>query len=76
MEEKRVDLDVERQKKIILEVVNRLSKIHGDMYYNSTSDIAFLVKEFIKNDASISSTDRLLLADLSTRDIALRLSIR
>ncbi|MEO1043494.1 MAG: hypothetical protein AAFX52_14530 [Pseudomonadota bacterium] len=75
MEEKREDLQAEKQTKLLQEVVKELSRLNVDLYYRSTSEIAFLIKDYIKKDARLTQDDRALLEPLSAHDIQLRLSL-
>ena len=76
MEEKRKDLDVEKQKKIIFNLVEKLSLSDPDLYYRSTSEIALIVKNLIDSRKNLLDVDRELVSDLTQRDIELRLGIR
>jgi len=76
MEEKRKDLDVEKQKKIIFNLVEKLSLSDPDLYYRSTSEIALIVKNLIDSRENLLDVDRELVSDLTQRDIELRLGIR
>ena len=76
MEEKRKDLDVEKQKKIIFNLVEKLSLSDPDLYYRSTSEIALILKNLIDSRENLLDVDRELVSDLTQRDIELRLGIR
>ena len=76
MEEKRRDLDVEKQKKIIFKLVEKLSLSDPDLYYRSTSEIALIVKNLIDSREHLLDIERELVSDLTSRDIELRLGIR
>ena len=76
MEEKRKDLDVEKQKKIIFNLVEKLSLSDPDLYYRPTSEIALIVKNLIDSRENLLDVDRELVSDLTQRDIELRLGIR
>ncbi|MEO0882217.1 MAG: hypothetical protein AAFY34_05750 [Pseudomonadota bacterium] len=75
MEDKRKDLDSEKQKKLLERLVGELSRSHQDFYYRSTSEVAFLIKTHIDNDAELSVDERALLAPLSQHDIQIKLSL-
>ncbi|MEM6914106.1 MAG: hypothetical protein AAF511_09025 [Pseudomonadota bacterium] len=75
MEEKREDLQAEKQVKLLLQLVEELSQRTADFYYKSTSEVAFLVKDYIKKGARLTQDDRALLEPLSAHDIQLRLSL-
>ncbi|MEM7663154.1 MAG: hypothetical protein AAF292_12980 [Pseudomonadota bacterium] len=76
MDEKRKDLDSERQKKLLLGLVSDLSASHPEFYYQSTIEIASLLKDHIDSNAKLSVEDKALLAPLSRHDIQLRLSLQ
>jgi len=75
MEEKRQDLDSEKQKVLLERLLKELSGLHFDLYYRSTSEIAFLLQGYIKDDAKLTQEERALLAPLDARDIQIRLSL-
>ncbi|MEM9667730.1 MAG: hypothetical protein AAF950_02300 [Pseudomonadota bacterium] len=76
MEEKRKDLDAEKQKKLLHRLVEELSKSHMDFYYRSTSEVAFLLKSYIDGEAKLSVEEKALLSSLSQKDIQLKLSLQ
>ena len=63
MEEKRRDLDVEKQKKIIFKLVEKLSLSDPDLYYRSTSEIALIVKNLIDSREHLLDIERELVSD-------------
>lgn len=75
LEEKQADLDREKQRKLLERLVAELSQDHFDLYYQSTSEIAFLLENYIQNKASLTQDERALLAPLSRRDVEIRLSL-
>ena len=75
MEEKRKNLESEKQKRLLQRLVGELSHSRQDFYYRSTSEIAFLIKGYISGDANLSVEERGLLAPLSESDIQIRLSL-
>ncbi|NRA28679.1 MAG: hypothetical protein HRU11_00340 [Parvularculaceae bacterium] len=75
MEEKRQDLDSEKQKKLLERLVSELSREHIDFYYRPTSDIAFAIEKHIKETASLNQEERALLDRLAPRDIQILLSL-
>lgn len=75
MEDKRVDLTVEKQKVLITQLVQRLSRAYPDLYYQSTSDVAHILRQHIDTDKALSQDDRELLKPLSPYDIQILLSL-
>ncbi|MEM6415997.1 MAG: hypothetical protein AAF720_15225 [Pseudomonadota bacterium] len=76
MEEKREDLEAEKQKELLQKLVAELSRSHLDFYYKSTIEVAYLLKDYIKKGAKLTQDERALLAPLSQHDIQLRLSLQ
>lgn len=74
MEEKRKDLVAERQKLLLQNIVQDLSRSEMDFYYRSTSDVAMLIVAYIKKGARLSQEDRILMNRLDRRDIEVMLS--
>lgn len=75
LQEKRKDLDGERQRKLLDRLVGQLSRSDHDLYYRSTSDIALRLEGYIAEEADLTVDDRALLMRLSRRDIQLLLSL-
>ncbi|MEL7042358.1 MAG: hypothetical protein AAGL90_12590 [Pseudomonadota bacterium] len=76
MEEKRKDLRAEKQRKLLEQLVDELSRADPNFYYQSTSDIAYLLKDHVTTARGLTVEDRELLAPMSARDIQMLLSIR
>ena len=75
LQEKRVDLDAEKQKRLLQALVAELSQTQGDLYYQSTSQIAVLLQRYINDQAQLTADDRALLQKLDRRDIEMMLSL-
>ncbi|WP_170334464.1 hypothetical protein [Ruegeria arenilitoris] len=75
LEEKRKDLDSEKQKKLLFRLVDELSRSSPDLYYRSTSEIAAYLEAYIRKGAKLSAYDRALLTRLSRRDLEVLLSL-
>ncbi|MEM9436443.1 MAG: hypothetical protein AAGA15_05325 [Pseudomonadota bacterium] len=75
LEEKRKDLDSERQKRLLQRLVSDLSHQSPMVYYMPTADIAALLEANIKKGGRLSPEDRALLQKLSKRDIEVILSL-
>ena len=75
MEEKRQDLTSEKQKQLLQLLVSQMSHDDPDLYYRSTSQIAFQIEAYIRGDNDLSLDDLTLLAPLDARDIQLLLSL-
>lgn len=74
LEDKRVDLEAEKQRQLIQRLVQELSRSHVDFYYRSTSEIAMLIANYAKSDAKLTQEDVALLEGLSRREIEFLLS--
>ncbi len=75
LEDKRKDLDSEKQKQLLRKLVEDLSKQHIDLYYQPTSEIAAFLEKQIESGKSLLAEDRALLRRLSRRDIEVLLSL-
>lgn len=75
LEEKRKDLDGEKQKRLLQRLVSDLSHANPNVYYMPTAGIAGLLHETIKTGGRLSPEDRALLQRLSLRDIEVLLSL-
>jgi hypothetical protein len=75
LRDKRKDLDAEKQKRLLHRLVAELSHSDPDLYYRSTSEIAFRLKEYIDGEADLSEEEDALLMRLSRRDIEILLSL-
>ncbi|MEM9127315.1 MAG: hypothetical protein AAGB28_16110 [Pseudomonadota bacterium] len=75
LEEKRKDLDSEKQKRLLQRLVEELTRSEIDLYYRPTSEIAAFLEKYIRKDARLSADDRSLLQRLSRRDIEVLLSL-
>ncbi|MQY42748.1 hypothetical protein GG681_08840 [Epibacterium sp. SM1969] len=76
VEEKRKDLTSEQQRRLLQKLVERLSQEHPDFYYQSTSEIAAQLENYILQKDKLSFDDRTLLAPLSRYDIQLLLRLK
>ncbi|MEM8872402.1 MAG: hypothetical protein AAGB10_08810 [Pseudomonadota bacterium] len=75
LEDKRQDLDSEKQKKLLQRLVTELSRSEIDLYYQPTSVIALQIKQYIDDGAELFAEERALLNRLSQRDIEVLLSL-
>lgn len=75
LQEKRKDLDVERQKRLLTRLVEELSRSDPELYYRSTSEVAAQIEGLIGKAGRLSPEDRQLLMRLSRRDIEVLLSL-
>ncbi len=75
MEEKRKDLKNSQQKRIVLEVVERLSSEQPSLYYLPTIEVAAAVKEYIHQPSGLSLADTEMVKHLSRHDIQMLLSL-
>ena len=75
LEEKRKDLDAEKQKRLLFRMVDELSQSSPDLYYRPTSEIATYLEGYIRKGARLSADDRALMTRLSRRDLEVLLSL-
>ena len=75
MEERREDLISEKRKKLLQRLVEELSREHTDFYYKPTTEIAFMLKNYIDDKTKLSVEERKLLEPLSQHDIQVVLSL-
>lgn len=76
MEEKRKDLDAEKQKKLINKLVSDLSHSDPQLYYRPTIEIAMYLEKYIAGDNDLNADEIILLKKLSHRDIQTILSLQ
>ncbi|MEM8986496.1 MAG: hypothetical protein AAGC95_07205 [Pseudomonadota bacterium] len=74
MEEKRKDLDAEKRLRLLQGMVDELSKTHTNLYYQTTSEVALILKSQIEKGAGLTVDEKALLSPLSHRDIQILLS--
>ncbi|MEM8775090.1 MAG: hypothetical protein AAGF53_08650 [Pseudomonadota bacterium] len=75
LEEKRKDLDSEKQKRLLQSLVEELSRTEMDFYYRPTSEIAAYLNTYIDEGAKLSVDEKALLQRLTQRDIEVLLSL-
>lgn len=75
LQEKRIDLDSEKQKRLLRKLVEQLSRSEPDLYYRPTSEIASFLIKHIEGDAGLLAEEKSLLKRLSQRDIEVILSL-
>ncbi|MEX0278713.1 MAG: hypothetical protein AB3N07_04890 [Ruegeria sp.] len=75
LEEKRKDLDSEKQKRLLRKLVEDLSRTEPDLYYRPTSEIALFLTKYIDGDSGLLAEEKSLLKRLSQRDIEVLLSL-
>ena len=75
MEERREDLISEKRKKLLQRLVEELSRARADFYYKPTTEIAFILKNYIDDKTKLSVEERMLLEPLSQHDIQVVLSL-
>ncbi|MFW8595081.1 hypothetical protein [Cribrihabitans neustonicus] len=75
LQDKRKDLDSEKQKQLLSRLVEELSRTEMDFYYRSTTEVAALLKQYIDGKARLSAEERALLQRLSRRGIEMLLSL-
>ncbi|MBO9479461.1 hypothetical protein J7382_18095 [Shimia sp. R11_0] len=75
LQEKRKDLDSEKQKKLLQRMVAELSHLYPDLYYQPTSEVADLIRRHVASEAKLNAEEHALLKALSKRDIEVLLSL-
>ncbi|MCH2068333.1 hypothetical protein [Shimia sp.] len=75
LHEKRQDLDGEKRKVLLQRLLSELSGLDPNLYYQSTSQVALLLRAYIDGDAKLVQEDRKLLQGLAPRDIEVLLSL-
>lgn len=75
LQEKRNDLDAEKQKKLLQRIVSDLSHSSPQFYYMATSEVARLIHKHIQDASNFNAEERKLLEPLSARDIEVVLSL-
>lgn len=75
LQDKRKDLDSEKQKQLLQRLVEELSRTEMDFYYRSTTEVAALLEQHIAKKARLTAEERALMQRLSRRDIEVLLSL-
>ena len=75
LQEKKKDLDGEKQKKLLLKLLEKLSAENGDLYYQSSSVVAGQIREYAQEGSNLNADERALLAPLTQRDIEVLLAL-
>ncbi|MEL7012960.1 MAG: hypothetical protein AAFO72_06735 [Pseudomonadota bacterium] len=75
LQDKRKDLDGERQKRLLQKLVADLSHQDPNVYYMPTAGIAARLHETIKTGGRLAAEDREILQRLTLRDIEVLLSL-
>ena len=68
----REELLADKQKKLISEALDIVSKRNPDLYYESTETIAHLIHDYFKKEASVKQKE--IIGSLSADDIFIKLS--
>ena len=75
LQEKKKDLDAEKQKKLLQRLLGDLAQEYPDLYYQSTTVIARQMRDFIAKGAKLNGEERGLVDGLTQRDIEVLLSL-
>lgn len=75
LQDKRVELDAEKRKKLLDRILVELSRANPDLYYRSTTEIASLVEGHIRGP-NLNADDKALLQNATRRDIEVLLSLK
>ena len=76
MEDKRVNLESEKRKKILDRMVEDLSREHMDFYYLPAIQIARVLHETVQSGDGLNQDELDLLRPLTLKDIHMLLSYR
>ncbi|MEM1373743.1 MAG: hypothetical protein AAGF78_05095 [Pseudomonadota bacterium] len=76
LEEKRSDLESEKRKRVLQDIVQELSAEEPELYYQSTNIIAKMIHQRIQSGEGMTQDRTALLGGLSDRDIEVLLSIK
>ena len=68
------DKKVMAQKKILDELMHSLKEENKDIYYNSTMDVAYSLKDYIEETKDLTKEEKELVEPLSAHDIQIILS--
>ena len=75
LQDKRADLDGEKQKALLMRLISALSAERPDLYYQPTAEVARQVLDYARDQADLGQEDRALLKRLSNRDVEVLLSL-
>ena len=75
LQDKKRDLESEKQKKLLQRLVEELGGLNTDLYYQSTTEVARQLRDYIKSEAKLNADEHGLLDHLSQRDIEILLSL-
>ena len=75
MEEKRTNLRSIKQRALLQKLVEELGRKNPQLYYQSTMQIAFALKDHIAKDAKLDQEDADLVSGLKPKDIQIILGV-
>lgn len=75
LHDKKSETDAEKQKVLLRRLVTEASRNSPDLYYQSTSQIARLIRDLITNGRTLNGEERKLMERLSDRDLEVLLSL-
>ncbi|MEM9630561.1 MAG: hypothetical protein AAGA50_04495 [Pseudomonadota bacterium] len=75
LQDKKSETDAERQKVLLSRLVTEVSRENPDLYYQSTSRIAHLLRDHISDGSTLNHEERALMQRLSVRDLEVLLSL-
>jgi len=75
LQDKKSETDAERQKVLLRRLVNEVSRENPELYYQSTSQVARLIRDRIADGRSLNQDERALMQRLSSRDLEVLLSL-
>ena len=75
LQDKKSETDAEKQKALLRRLVTEVSRESPDLYYQSTSQVARLIRDHIKNGRTLNADERKVMEPLSSRDLEVLLSL-
>lgn len=69
LQDRRADLDSEKQKALLTRLLSVLSHNHPDLYYRTTAEIAHQIHRSIRTGEKLNATERTRLMQLTASDI-------
>ena len=75
LQDKKSETDAEKQKVILTRLVKELSNSYPDLYYQSTTQIARLIRDLIDAGTALNGEERKVMERLGHRDIEVLLSL-
>ncbi len=75
LREKKSETDAERQKAILMRLIEDVGRQYPDLYYQPTNQIARLIKSYIEQGQNMNADEIKLMKRLRSRDIQIMMSL-